>query len=96
MIINNITEHKNKKNGVILPFVKKNIFKIKINKSIEIVTVHNPGDKNFHQDNVGIIIEESKILKILSKRYAHVLITEIRYKKDLNRSEEHTSELQSH
>ena len=85
MIINNITEHKNKKNGVILPFGKKNIFKIKINKSIEIVTVHNPGDKNFHQDNVGIIIEESKILKILSKRYAHVLITEIRCKKDLDR-----------
>ena len=53
MIINNITEHKNKKNSVILPFRKKNIFKIKINKSIEIVTVHNPGNKNFHQDNVG-------------------------------------------
>ena len=50
MIINNITGHKNKKNSVILPFGKKNIFKIKINKSIEIGTVHNPGNKNFHQD----------------------------------------------
>ena len=85
MIIKDITEHKTKKTGVILPFGKKNIFQIKINKSIEIVTVHNPGEKNFHQDNVGIIIEENKILKILSKRYAHVSITEINSKKDLEK-----------
>ena len=85
MIIKDITEHKTKKTGVILPFGKKNIFQIKINKSIEIVTVHNPGEKNFHQDNVGIIIEENKILKILSKRYAHVSITEINSKEDLEK-----------
>ncbi|MDA8771239.1 D-alanine--D-alanine ligase [Candidatus Pelagibacter bacterium] len=83
MIIKDITEHKTKKNGVVLTF-KKNIFKIKINKSIEIVVVHNPGDKNFHQDNVGIILEENEILKILSKRYTDVLITKINNKKDLD------------
>ena len=84
MIIKDITEQKIKKTGVVLPF-KKNIFQIKINKSIEIVIVHNPGEKNFHQDNVGIILEENKVLKILSKRYADVLITKINTKKDLDR-----------
>jgi len=85
MIIKDITEHKTKKKALILPFGRKNIFQIKINKSIEIVTVHNPGDKNFHQDNVGIIIEENKILRILAKRYAHVSVTEIKCKKDLDK-----------
>ena len=84
MIIKDITEQKIKKTGVVLPF-KKNIFQIKINKSIEIVIVHNPGEKNFHQDNVGIILEENKILKILSKRYVDVSITKINNKKDLDR-----------
>jgi D-alanine-D-alanine ligase len=83
MIIKNITEEKTKKTGVILPF-EKNIFQIKINKSIEIVIVHNPGEKNFHQDNVGIILEENKIFKILSKRYNYVSITQIDDKKDLD------------
>ena len=84
MIIKDITEHKAKKTGVVLPF-RKNIFQIKINKSIEIVIIHNPGEKNFHQDNVGIILEENKILKILSKRYTDVLITKINNKKDLDK-----------
>jgi D-alanine-D-alanine ligase len=84
MIIKDITEQKIKKTGVVLPF-RKNIFQIKINKSIEIVIVHNPGEKNFHQDNVGIILEENKILKILSKRYTDVSITKINNKKDLDR-----------
>jgi len=83
MIIKDFIEQKTKKTGVVLPF-DKNIFQIKINKSIEIVTVHNPGEKNFHQDNVGIILEENKILKILSKRYAEVSITEINNRKDLD------------
>ena len=84
MIIKDITEGKIKKTCVVLPF-RKNIFQIKINKSIEIVIVHNPGEKNFHQDNVGIILEENKILKILSKRYTDVSITKIDNKKDLDR-----------
>ena len=84
MIIKDITEGKIKKTAVVLPF-RKNIFQIKINKSIEIVIVHNPGKKNFHQDNVGIILEENKILKILSKRYTDVSITKIDNKKDLDR-----------
>jgi len=84
MIIKDLTEQKIKKTGVVLPF-KKNIFQIKINKSIEIVIIHNPGDKNFHQDNVGILLEEKKILKILSKRYVDVSITKINNKKDLDR-----------
>ena len=83
MIIKDITEQKIKKKGVVLPFVKNNIFQIKINKSIEIVVVPNPGEKNDHQENVGIILEENDILKILSKRYVDVLITEINTEKDL-------------
>ena len=82
MIIKDITEQKIKKPGLVLPF-KNNIYQIKINKSIEIVIVPNPGEKNAHQDNVGIIIEENNILKILSKRYKNVSITEINTKKDL-------------
>ena len=84
MIIKDITEGRIKKGRVLLP-LRKNIFQIKINKSIEIVIVHNPGEKNFHQDNVGIILEENKILKILSKRYTDVSITKIDNKKDLDR-----------
>ena len=83
MIIKDITEQKLKKTGSILPFKNNNIFQIKINKSIEIVIVPNPGERNAHQDNVGIILEENKILKILLKRYKNVLITEINNKKDL-------------
>ena len=85
MIIKDITEQKVKKTGVILPFEKRNFFQIKINKSIEIVVVPNPGEKNAHQDNVGIILEEDKILKILSKRYTDVSITEINTKEDLEK-----------
>ena len=83
MIIKDITEQKIKKTGVVLPFEKNNIFQIKINKTIEIVVVPNPGERNAHQDNVGIILEENKILRILSKRYADVSITEINTEKDL-------------
>ena len=83
MIIKDITEQKIKKTGIVLPF-KKNIFQIKINKSIEIVAVPNPGKKNSHQDNVGIILETDKILNILLKRYMKVSITEINNRKDLD------------
>ena len=85
MIIKDITDQKTKKAAVVLPFIKKNIFQIKIKKSIEIVTVPNYGYKNSHQDNVGIILEENKILKILSKRYRDVSVTEINNKEDLDR-----------
>ena len=84
MITKDITKYKGRKTNVIVPF-KNNIFKVKINKSIEIVIVHNPGEKNFHQDNVGIILEENKILKILSQRYSEVVITKIQHKKDLDK-----------
>ena len=84
MIIKEILDTKIKEKDAVLSFEKKNIFQIKINKSIEILVVHNPGEKNFHQDNVGIILEENKILKILSKRYTNVVITEINDREDLD------------
>ena len=84
MIVKEIINKEIKEKDVILSFEKRNIFQIKTNKSIEIVIVHNPGEKNFHQDNVGIIIEEEEILKILSKRYSNVVITEINNKEDLD------------
>ena len=71
--------------GNILPLKENNIFPIKIDKKIEIVIVPNFGEVNAHQDNVGIIIEEKKILKILSKRYKNVLISEINCEKDLEK-----------
>ena len=85
MIIKNITNKATPTTAAILPFKKNNIFPIKINKSIEIVVVPNFGDVNAHQDNVGIILEEKKILRILSKRYKNVLITEINSEKDLEK-----------
>jgi len=85
MIIKDITEQKVKKTGVVLPFEKNNIIQIKVDKSIEIVVVPNPGEKNAHQDNVGIILEENKILEILSKRYVDVSITEINTEEDLQK-----------
>jgi len=85
MIIKDITEKQNSVTATILPFKKNNVFPIKINKSIEIVIVPNFGDVNAHQDNVGIILEEEKILKILSKRYKNVLITEINSEEDLEK-----------
>ena len=85
MIIKNITDKLIPTTAAIIPFKKNNIFPIKINKSIEIVVVPNFGDVNAHQDNVGIILEEKKILRILSKRYKNVLITEINSEEDLEK-----------
>jgi len=67
----------------IIDLKKNNIIPIKIKKKIEIVVVPNFGEINSHQDNVGIILEERKILKILSKRYKDVKITEINCEEDL-------------
>jgi len=85
MIIKNITNKPISTTVAILPFKKKNIFPIKIDKSIEIVIVPNLGDLNAHQDNVGIILEEEKILKILSKRYKNVSITKVNSEEDLEK-----------
>ena len=83
MIINDITKKPISGVATVLPFKKKNIVPLKINKSIEIVIVPNLGEINSHQDNVGIILEEKNVLKILSKRYKNVLITEINSEEDL-------------
>jgi len=83
MIINDITKKPISIAAAVLPFKKKNVFPIKINKSIEIVIVPNFGEVNSHQDNVGIILEEKNVLKILSKRYRNVSITEINSEEDL-------------
>ena len=83
MIIKNITKEEISVIGKITPLRKNNILPIKIIKTIEIVIVPNFGEVNSHQDNVGIILEEKKILNILSKRYKNVVITEINCEKDL-------------
>ena len=83
MIINDITKKPISIAAAVLPFKKKNFVPIKINKSIEIVIVPNLGEINSHQDNVGIILEEKKVLKILSKRYENVSVTEINSEEDL-------------
>ena len=83
MIIKDIAKQGISEIGNIVPLKKNNIISIKINKTIEIVVVPNLGPKNSHQDNVGIVIEEKNILRILSKRYKDVSITEINSEKDL-------------
>ena len=83
MIIKDISKQDVPVIGSILPLKKNNIIPIKIDKKIEIVIVPNSGEPNSHQDNVGIILEEKKIQKILSKRYKHVLITEVNSIEDL-------------
>ena len=83
MFINDITKKSISVMAAGLPFKKKNVIPLKINKSIEIVIVPNLGEINSHQDNVGIILEEKNVLKILSRRYKNVLITEINSEEDL-------------
>ena len=83
MIIKDINKQQIPIAGNISPINKDNIIPIKIDKKIEIVVVPNLGELNSHQDNVGIILEEKKIQRILSKRYKHVLITEINSMDDL-------------
>jgi len=83
MIIKDITKEEISAISKILPLRKNNILTIKSIKTIEIVIVPNFGEVNSHQDNVGIILEEEKILKILSKRYKNVSITEINCEQDL-------------
>ena len=85
MIIKDITEKQISAPGTILPSKKNGIFPIKINKSIEIVIVPNLSDVDIHQDNVGIILEEKKVFKILSKRYKNVSITEVNSEEDLEK-----------
>ena len=85
MITKDITTKKKPLKHNILSFRKKNIFSIKLVKVIEILIVPNPGEKNVHQDNVCIILEEDKILKILSKRYKKVSVANIKNKKDLQK-----------
>jgi len=83
MIIKDIAKKEIPIIGNILPLKKNNIIPIKVNKTIEIVVVPNFGEVNSHQDNVGIILEEKNVLRILSKRYKNVSITEINSEEDL-------------
>ena len=83
MIIKDVTNSEIRATNNILSLKKNNTISKKINKTIEIVIVPNLGELNSHQDNVGIILEEKKILKILSKRYKSVSITEINSEEDL-------------
>ena len=83
MIIKDITEKQISTTGTILPFKKKNIFPNKIDKTIEIVIVPKLADITANQKNVGIVLDEKLILKILSKRYRNVSITEIITENDL-------------
>jgi D-alanine-D-alanine ligase len=83
MIIKNTIKNQVPAISKIIALKKNNILPIKITKTIEIVLVPNFGEVNSHQDNVGIILEEKKILKILSKRYKNVAISEINCEQDL-------------
>ena len=85
MIIKDITEKKISVVPSIVHLKKNNIFPIKINKTIEIVTVPKLADITANQKNVGIVLDEKLILNILSKRYRNVSITEIVTENDLKK-----------
>lgn len=68
-----------------IPLKIENIpFNNKADKTIEIVIVPKLEDKNTHQENVGIELDEDIILEILSKHYQHVQITQINIQSDLD------------
>jgi len=69
----------------ILSSKKKYFYPNKIDKTIEIVIVPKLADITANQKNVGIVLDEILILKILSKRYRNVSITEIITKNDLKK-----------
>ena len=62
-----LTMQKNVHN--ILPSKKKYFYPNKIDKTIEIVIVPKLADITANQQNVGIVLDEKLILKILSKHY---------------------------
>jgi len=69
----------------ILHSKKKYFYPNKIDKTIEIVIVPKLADITANQQNVGIVLDEKSILKILSKRYRKVSITEINTENDLKK-----------
>jgi len=69
----------------ILPSKKKYFYPNKIDKTIEIVIVPKLADITANQQNVGIVLDEKLILKILSKSYRNVSITEINTENDLKK-----------
>ena len=85
MIIKDLTGIKISPLPSIIHLKKDNVFPIKIKKTIEIVTIPKLADTTENQKNVGIVLDEKIILKILSKRYKDVLITEINSEKDLEK-----------
>ena len=64
---------------------KKYFYPNKIDKTIEIVIVPKLADIAANQKNVGIVLDEKLILKILLKRYRNVSITEINTENDLKK-----------
>ena len=84
MIIKDITGKQISTTDTIPPF-KKNIFPNKIDKTIEIVIVPKLADITENQKNVAIVLDEKLILKILSKHYRNVSITEIITENDLKK-----------
>jgi len=69
----------------ILPSKEEHFVPNKIDKTIEIIIVRKLADITANQKNVGIVLNEKLILKILSKRYRNVSITEINTENDLKK-----------
>ena len=69
----------------ILSSREKYFYPNKIDKTIEIVIVPKLADITANQKNVGIVLDEKIILKILSSRYSNVSITEINTENDLKK-----------
>ena len=75
-----------------ISFKEKLVLTVKINKSIEIVVSPKFCNINFDA-RIGIILDENKIFKILSKYYKNVLITDIKNEDDLKKIVERKPDL---
>jgi len=78
------TEHTRRRQGGVLTSVdERRAIERKRAETIEIVIAPHPADIAAHRKNVGIELDEALVHKILSDRYQHVTITQIRTRRDL-------------
>jgi len=78
------TEHvRHRLNGVLPACDEWHATENKRNETIEIIIAPRSADMAAHRKNVGIELDEALVHKILSFRYQHVTITEIRTRRDL-------------
>ena len=78
------TEHaRHRLGGLPLPLDEWRAIASKRDETIEIIIVPHSADTEANRKNVGIELDEALVHKILSDRYQHVTVTQIRTRRDL-------------